>query len=68
VGVREEEETESVLSGQDELARDALVGVDIISQFDNANWWSWKEESTLFFGDGHLENNGNRLEMECGSG
>jgi hypothetical protein len=33
----------------DELAKDVNAGADAISRFSEADWWSWKRGSALFF-------------------
>jgi hypothetical protein len=60
-GKGEKEEFES--SPNRELARDLEAGVDAISQFDKANWWAWKKQSTL-----QQDNRDNWREMAGPSG
>jgi hypothetical protein len=42
-----EEELSRYMDG--ELLRDSEVGRDAISRFADADWWTWKQGSTLFF-------------------
>ena len=46
---KDKDEKGETESPHNELAKDVIAGVDAIGRFDKADWWAWKEGSTLLY-------------------
>jgi hypothetical protein len=46
---KERDRRESESSPADELAKDVVAGIDAIGRLDKADWWTWKNGSTLLY-------------------